>query len=72
VAALRTSGLDFKGIERYITWIERNGVKYKLYEDKGVVEMETGVKERLEELIDLFRGRLIFKSYYTGTRLCGD
>ena len=69
--ALRSSGLPIKGIKREIKWITNGDIKYKLYEDRGVVEIETGRRELIERFIDIFKGKLIFRSYYTSQRLCG-
>lgn len=72
VTALRVAGLEFKSVVRDITWVVRDGVKYKLYEDKNVIEIETGDRTKMDEFVRLFKGVLIFKSYYTAKRLCGE
>ena len=71
VSALASAKLGYKLVKREVSWIEEDGVKFKLYPDRGVVEIETTDRSGMERFVDLFRGHLLFKSYYTSDRMCG-
>ena len=71
VSALASAKLGYKLVKREVSWIEEGGVKFKLYPDRGVVEIETTDRSGMERFVDLFRGQLLFKSYYTSDRMCG-